>query len=166
MAEWTAFAKHRNVFNGNFGMYLTILVYNSCVLPPSSETRTHQPNTEQDSYRKKKDGKEYVRHHIPGQKNTYLGKRKDKGHRRDWTSQRTDADVSRTRYHRWILRSTTWKPYEWKNGDTMERRARLILKGYHLAERQMWKHLLRPSPKHKTQRPHSDEWRWWCLVGY
>ena len=27
-----------------------------------------------------KDGKEYVKHHIPGQKNKHLGKRKDKSH--------------------------------------------------------------------------------------
>ena len=31
----------------------------------------------------KKDGKEYVKQHIPGQKNKHLGMRKDQGHRRD-----------------------------------------------------------------------------------
>ena len=34
---------------------------------------------------------------MPGQKNKHLGKRKDKGHRRDWTSQKTEVDLGRAR---------------------------------------------------------------------
>ena len=41
---------------------------------------THRPSHEQAS-RTNKDGKEYVKHHIPGQKNKHLGKRKDQGHK-------------------------------------------------------------------------------------
>ena len=44
---------------------------------------THHPGKEQTSSRTNKDGNEYVNHHIPGQKNNHLGKKKDKGHRRD-----------------------------------------------------------------------------------
>ena len=32
-AGWTAFAKHRHIFKGNFGTGLKSQVYNSCVLP-------------------------------------------------------------------------------------------------------------------------------------
>ena len=42
---------------------------------------THHPSKEKASSRTNKDGKEYVKHHIPGQKNKNLGERKDKGHR-------------------------------------------------------------------------------------
>ncbi len=44
---------------------------------------THHPSKEQASSRTNKDGKKYAKHHIPGQKNKHLGKRKRKGHRRD-----------------------------------------------------------------------------------
>ena len=45
----------------------------------------HHPSKEQASSRINKDGKgkEYVKHHIPGQKNKHLGKRKDNGHTGD-----------------------------------------------------------------------------------
>ena len=43
---------------------------------------THHPSKEQASSRKNNDGKENVKHHIQGQKK-HLGKRKDKGQRRD-----------------------------------------------------------------------------------
>ena len=81
---------------------------------------THQPSKEQASSCTKKDGKEYVKHHIPGQKNKHLGKRKDKGDRRDWISQRTDMHLGRAQQNmriknnRWTLRITTWKTYEKK----------------------------------------------------
>ena len=58
---------------------------------------TQHPSKEQASSRMNKDGKEYVIYHIPGQKNKHLGKRKDKGHRRDWTSQKTEVDLGRAR---------------------------------------------------------------------
>ena len=50
---------------------------------------THHPNKEQASSRTNKDGKEYVKHHIPGQKNKHLGKRTEQGHRHDGTSRKT-----------------------------------------------------------------------------
>ena len=43
---------------------------------------THHPTKEQASSRTNKYGKEYVKHHVLGQKNKHQGKRKDKGHRR------------------------------------------------------------------------------------
>ena len=51
----------------------------------------------QASSRTNKDGKEYVKHHIPGQTNKYLGKRKDQSNRRDWTSQKTEVNLGRER---------------------------------------------------------------------
>ena len=56
---------------------------------------THQPRKEVANSRTNKDGKEYVKHHIPGEKNKHLGKRRDKGHRRDGTSQKTEMDLGR-----------------------------------------------------------------------
>ena len=55
---------------------------------PSNDIRcgnmdTHHPSKEQASSRTNKDGKTYVKHQIPVQKNKHLGKRKDKDHRRD-----------------------------------------------------------------------------------
>ena len=44
---------------------------------------THHPSKEQASSRPNKDGKEYVKHHIPGQKEKHLGEREDKCHIRD-----------------------------------------------------------------------------------
>jgi len=46
---------------------------------------TYNPRKEQASSHTNKDRR---RHHIPGQKNKHLGKRKDKGHRRYWTRRR------------------------------------------------------------------------------
>ena len=47
--------------------------------------------------RTNKDGKKYVKPHISGQKKKHLGKRKDKGHWRDGTSQKTEVDLDRAR---------------------------------------------------------------------
>ncbi|KAK2183656.1 hypothetical protein NP493_301g03000 [Ridgeia piscesae] len=44
---------------------------------------TPHPSKEQASSRTNKDGKEYVKHHIPEQNNKHLVKRKYNGHRRD-----------------------------------------------------------------------------------
>ena len=43
---------------------------------------THHPSEEQGITRTDKDGQMYVKHHVPGQNNKHLGKKKDKGHRR------------------------------------------------------------------------------------
>ena len=94
-AGWAAFAKHRDIFKGNIGICLKRHVYNSCVLP--SMTRhgnmgTHHSIKEHASSRTNKAGKENVKHHIPGQKKT-----RDRGHRRDWTSQKTEVVLGRAR---------------------------------------------------------------------
>ena len=72
---------------GNIGTCLKRQVFNSMRTSSNYILRrnmdTHQPSKEQASSRTNKDGKEYVKHHIPGQKNKDLGKRKDEGHRRD-----------------------------------------------------------------------------------
>ena len=39
---------------------------------------THHPSKEQASSRTNKDGKECVKHHIPGHKNKHVGKRKQR----------------------------------------------------------------------------------------
>ena len=44
---------------------------------------THQPRKEQTNRCANTEGKKYVKHHIPGQKNKHLGKRKNKVRRRD-----------------------------------------------------------------------------------
>ena len=44
---------------------------------------TDSPSKVQASKRTNNDGKGYVKHHTPGQNNTHLCKRKDKGYRRD-----------------------------------------------------------------------------------
>ena len=52
---------------------------------------TRHPNKEQASCRINKDGRKYVEYHTPG-------KKKDKGHRRDWTtSQKAEVDMGRPR---------------------------------------------------------------------
>ena len=48
------------------------------------------------SSRRNKDGKENVKHHIPGRKNIHPDKRKHNSHR-NWTSQKTEVDLGRTR---------------------------------------------------------------------
>ena len=58
---------------------------------------THHPSKEQASRRTQKDGKECVKYDMPWQKNKHLGKRKDTGHRRDGTSQKTVVDLGRAR---------------------------------------------------------------------
>ena len=58
---------------------------------------THHLCKEQASSLTNKDGKENVKHHLPGQKNKHLGKKKDQGQRRDWTSQKTEVDLGRAR---------------------------------------------------------------------
>ena len=49
----------------------------------SGNIDTNKPIKEQVSSCSNTDGKEYIKHHIPGKENKHLGKRKDKGHRRD-----------------------------------------------------------------------------------
>jgi len=43
----------------------------------------HHPSKDQASRSTNKDGKAYIIHHIPGQRNKHLGMRKDKVHKRD-----------------------------------------------------------------------------------
>ena len=57
----------------------TILVY-SCA---ATWACTHELNKELAGSRTKIERSMFVKHHIPGQNNKHLGKRKDKGHRRD-----------------------------------------------------------------------------------
>ena len=72
---------------------------------------THQPRKEQARSRTNKDGKEYVIHHIPGQKNKQ-DKRMIK-HVRRWKCTWV-GHVSKIQDNRWTMRITTWKPYERK----------------------------------------------------
>ena len=44
---------------------------------------THHPSKVQASSPTNEDGKEYVKHHKPGEKSKHLDKRKDVGHRHD-----------------------------------------------------------------------------------
>ena len=86
-AGWTAFAKHRDIFKGNIGTCLKRQVYNSCVLPAMTYGAKTWAFTTQAKNKvaavQTKMEREYVKHHIQGQKNKQLGKRRDKGRRRD-----------------------------------------------------------------------------------
>ena len=127
---------------------------------------THHPSKEQARSRTNKDGREYAKHHIPAMKNKLLGKRQDKGHRLDWTSQKAEVDLGRAfsripmdnRDNRWTLRITIWKPYErkrprvrparhWKDelddywkGTTWQRRAQDRHVKYDRRENLTWDH--------------------------
>ena len=82
----TALAKHRDIFNGKFGTCLKTQLYNSCVLPAmtyGAEIWALTTQAKNKPAASQTNGKEYVKHHIPGQKNKYIGKRKHKGYSRD-----------------------------------------------------------------------------------
>jgi len=96
-AGWTAFAKHCDIFKGNM-LEATSLQF-MCTSRNDIQDRNMGSNhscKEQAGSHTNKDGKEYVKYHIPGQKNKHLGKRKNKGHRRDWTSEKTEVDLGRS----------------------------------------------------------------------
>ena len=57
----------------------------------------HQPGKEDVSSGTNNVGKKYVRCHIPRQKSSHLGNRKDTCHRCDWSSQKTKVDLGRAR---------------------------------------------------------------------
>ena len=87
-AGWTAFAKHRDIFKGNIGTCLKRQIYNSCVHPAmtyGAETwaLTSHAKIKPAAAQTKMKMSIHVNHHIPGQKNKYQGKRKDKGRKRD-----------------------------------------------------------------------------------
>ena len=76
--------EHRNIFIGKIGIWLkrlqlmhtSSMTYGAETWAPANQRRSYSSPTN-------KNGKEYVKHHIPGQKNKHPGKRKDEGHRRD-----------------------------------------------------------------------------------
>ena len=79
---------------------------------------TDQTNKAQASSRNKKDGKEYVNHHIPGHNTNICVREKPKVthvieqvRRRKWSQ---TEHVNRIRGNRWARRITTWTPYERK----------------------------------------------------
>ena len=87
----TAFAKHRDIFNGNIGTCLKRQIYNSCVLPVMTYGAERWAVTTH-AKTKVTDVIEQVR-------------------RRTWT---WAGHLSRIRDNRWTLRITTWKSYERK----------------------------------------------------
>ena len=100
-AGWTAFAKHRDIFKGNIGICVKRQIYNSCVLSAmtySAETWTLTSQAKNKlAAAQTKYEKVYVKHHMPGQKNKHLDKRKDKGHRHDRKSQKTGLNMGSAR---------------------------------------------------------------------
>ena len=90
-AGWTAFAKHHDIFKGNIGTCvktpLKRQVYNSCILPAMTHGAETWALTTQAKNKlaaaQTKMERSMLNMYIPGQKNKYLGKRKDKSHRRD-----------------------------------------------------------------------------------
>ena len=104
---------------------------------------THHPSKEQGSSRKNKNGKEYVIHHMQEQKKKNMWVREktmvtdmvEQVRRRKWT---WAGHVSRIRDNRWTLyhhlETLRKEKTEMKTGETMERRTRRLMEGYHLAE--------------------------------
>ena len=85
---------HRVIFKDNFRISLKRHIYNPCILPIMTyDTETWGPPfpvRQRTSQQPHKCGKKYVKHHIEGQKNKHLGKRKGYGlieqvRRRKWT---------------------------------------------------------------------------------
>ena len=66
---------------------------------------TPHPNKNQASSRTNKDVKKYIKRYIQGEKNKYMGKRKDTGHRCDWIIQKTEVDL---RVGRACQQGTRW----------------------------------------------------------
>ena len=70
MADWAAYAKHRDIFKSNLAICLKRQVYNSCVLPALTlwcgDLDTNQISTEQTCGRTDQNGKRYALHHIQG----------------------------------------------------------------------------------------------------
>ena len=87
----TTFAKHRDIFKGNIGTCMKRQVYNSCILPAmtyGAETwaLTTQAKNKLAAAQTKME-RSMLNITYRDRKNKHLGKRKDQGHRRDWTSQ-------------------------------------------------------------------------------
>ena len=102
---------------------------------------THHSSKEQASSHANKDGKEYAKHHIPGQKSKQLGKRKNKGYRGDNSEdgsvpgQGTSAGYEIIDAHCVSPHGNPAKgKYLDENRETLERRTRRPLEGNHLAE--------------------------------
>ena len=80
-AGWTC-----DIYKGNTGTCLKRQVYNSCLFPAMTyggNMGTRHPSKEQVAACTNEDGKENMKHDIPGEKSKYLGKRNDKGHTHD-----------------------------------------------------------------------------------
>ena len=81
---WTAFAKHRNILKGNIGKSLKRQIYNLCVLPTmtyGAETWALTTHANNKLAAAQTNMERYMLNITNKYKN--LGKRKDKGHRRD-----------------------------------------------------------------------------------
>ena len=85
---------------------------------PRGNMGTHHPCKEQSSSRINKDGKEYVKHNIPGTEKSIWVREKtnvrdefERVKRRKWPWAR---QISRIRDNSWTQRITSWKPYERK----------------------------------------------------
>ena len=91
----------RDIFKSDTNTCLKRQVYDWYVLPAMAYGADTWALTTQAKNKlaaaKKVNGKEYAKHRIPGQKNKHLGERKDKGYRRDWTTQKTEVDLGRAR---------------------------------------------------------------------
>ena len=116
-----AFAKQRDIFNGNIGTCLKRQAYNACVLPAvtyGAETwaLTNQAKNKLAAAQTQME-RSMLNSHA-GAENKHMGKRKTKVtdvieqvRRWKWT---WAWQVSRFRDNRWTLLITTWKPYERK----------------------------------------------------
>ena len=121
---------------GSIGICLKIQVYNVCVLPAmtyGAETWAAAAQTKMErgmlnsTYRDRKTN-------IWVREKAKVTDVFEHVRRRKWT---WAGHVTRVRNNRWTLRIITRKPYkrkrQRKTGDTLERRTRRLLEGYHLA---------------------------------
>ena len=87
----------REIFKGNIGVCLKRLVYNSCAMTYGADTwafTTHAKNNLAAAQTKMERSMLNITYRD---RKKHLGKRKNKGDRRDWTSQMTEVDLGRAR---------------------------------------------------------------------
>ena len=86
-----------STFKGNIGTCLKRQIYNSCVLPSMTYGAETWALTTQAKNKLAAAQTKMERSMLNITENKHLGRRKDKGHRRDWTSQKMEVDLGRAR---------------------------------------------------------------------
>ena len=98
-AEWTAFAKHRDIFKGNIGTCLKRQVYNSCVLSAMTYGAETWTLTTPAKNKLAAEQTKMERSMLNITHQDRKTKRTDQGHRRVRTSLKTDVDLGTSAGH-------------------------------------------------------------------